>query len=349
MRNFGLAFLLLSACSEQNFTKHTVYGASGDSLIAGRVCDAASQSWVEDAVVYTNVIDDEDRLLDTRQDYTDQDGRWKLEDLPGGEYTIYVQKGPDMLDMFDVELDEGEELDLDEGTCTGSAATELAVVTGDYDNMGEVLTSLGYDNARIINGKYGDELLQFLESTTLGAYDAIFFAGGHVEEDLFYDSDGSDVDGHVALIKDNLKAYVESGGVVFASDWSYDVVERVWPNKIEFYGDDDTPDAAQVGEPTTVDADITSSSLKDAVGEETVRVKFDLDAWPIATSKSDDVKVYQKADVPWRVGEDSGTESGAPLLLDFPVGDGRVVFSSWRLAANAEGKGEKVIQYMIER
>lgn len=341
--------LVMSACSEQNFSKHTVYGATGDGLIKGRLCDPASQTWVKDAIVYTNVIDETDTLIDTRQDYTDEDGRWELEELPEGEYTIYIQKGPEMLDMFDVELDEAEELDLDEGKCTGSAATEVAVITGDYDDMDEVLLSLGYDNSRLINGQFGDELLQFLESDTLGAYDAIFFAGGHIEEDLFYDTDGSDVDGNTSFIKDNLKAYVEAGGVVYASDWSYDVIERVWPNKIEFYGDDNTPDDAQVGEPVTVDAEITANTLEDAVGEDTVRVKFDLDAWPIVTGKDESVKVYQKATVPWRVGEDTGTEDGAPLLLDFEVGDGRVVFSSWRLASNAEGKGKKVIQYMIER
>jgi len=83
---------------------------------------------------------------------------------------------------------------------------------------GHASSPLIVDDRLIVNGQYGDELLQFLTSPTLSAFDVIFFAGGHLEEDLFYDTDGSDVDGNVDTVKDNLKAYVKAGGIIYASD-----------------------------------------------------------------------------------------------------------------------------------
>ena len=134
---------------------------------------------------------------------------------------------------------------------------------------------------------------------------------------------------------------------MYASDWSADVVEQIWPTKVEFYGEDGIPDAMQVGEPATVDATISDRDLEEAIGSDSMRVTFDLDSWPVAISVADSVTVYQKGDVPYRVGTETGTENNSPLLLSFADGQGKVIYSSWRQAANLDGKGGDVIRYMI--
>jgi hypothetical protein len=191
-------------------------------------------------------------------------------------------------------------------------------------------------------------LVEFLRSASnLEPYSTVYFAGGHVEEDVFYDSDGTDSAGNVATVREAVSAYVSGGGKVVSSDWSYDVIETIWPMRVDFLGDDTIPEAAQLGVPMNVNASIVDNGLKTAVGESSMQVDFDLDAWPVVERVAEDVTVLQKGDITWRFGMDSTNESGRPLALTFEEGDGSVVYTSWRMASNTDGKGGKAIRYLI--
>lgn len=335
-------------CSEQSFVSVAERPGEGDLTLSGRVCDTSRNTWLEGAMVYTHLIDSDGVLYSTRTVATDVDGRWVMSGMAADfDYTIYVQHGSQLLDLFDVSLG-SDDIVLPDPPCLDNAEVKVAVVTGDYDDFGEVLTKLGVADYKVVNGTTGEELVQFLlNADALAVYDAIFFPGGHFEEDVFYDTDGSDTSGRVTQVRDALRGYVEGGGVLYASDWSYDVVEQIFPGRVEFVGEDYAPDDAQKGEPATIASAIVDTTLSDAVGASEVDILFDLDGWPVIEGVGNGVTVHMQGDATYRIGFDQYTVTDAPLLVSFPQGDGRVVFSSWRQSRNADGVALDIIQEMI--
>lgn len=350
MRSILLISLLgLAACeNESNLARVPDTYGHGDGALTGRVCDPERFVWLEGATVYLHVIDSSGELRDTRKTTSDEDGYWILDDLASGTYTVYVQYGSSTLDMFDATVKNESETEVPSGACSGSADVEVAVVTGDFDDFDAVLEAVGIGGAHDVDGQTGAELLQFLENPDeMAKYDAIFFAGGHLEEGIFYSTDGSAAE-TVATVKDNLKTYVTDGGKVFASDWSYDVIEETWPGQITFLGSGD-PDSAQIGEPELLVSDVNSNDLEDTLGSETVKMDHDLDAWPVADAVGDDAKVFLSADATWRKGMDTAVEKNSPLIVEFEAGKGAAVFTSFRMSANLEGPRLKVVQWLINR
>lgn len=352
MRTSVLLFALLAACASDRELRYVKdYGGTYESTLSGRVCDANSGRWLEGAVVYTHIVNDADELIDTKETYTAADGTWALEELRGDQtYTVYVQYGNEIVDMFDVEVPDNAEIQVPMPAC-GADLGRVAVITGNYDDWASVLGEVGVTNYELVNGLTGAELGQFLSGPeNLAEYGALFFAGGHIEEDVIYDTDGTDTDGTVTAVRTAIRDFVSNGGFVYASDWSYDVIELCWPDRIDFLGDDEEPDAAQLGEPDTVRSSIVNDELEEAVGGDRVDVSFDLDTWPVIESVDDNVTVYQEAaEVGYREGTEQRTQSDAPLLVSFSPDDGHVVFSSWRVAANLEGRGPGVIRFVLDK
>jgi hypothetical protein len=354
VKHFSFALfcgVALAACSEQGFGTVKDYGGVYESTLSGRVCDANSGRWLEGATVYTHIINDAGELIDTRETLSADDGTWELDELRGGQtYTVYVQYGNEIIDMFDIDVGDSADVEVPTPACDAELG-RVAVITGHYDDWESVLSTVGIGNYDIVDGLSGSELGQFLsDPANLAEYGALFFAGGHVEEDVLYDTDGSDTDGTVEAVKEAVKGFVSAGGTVYASDWSYNLMELCWPNKIEFLGDDDVPDAAQLGEPDEFRANIVDHDLAAAVGHDGRNVVFDLDTWPVMVSVDDGVTVYERADtVKYREGTQESTKEDVPLLVGFDVDDGRVVFSSWRVAANLDGLGPDVLKYVLEQ
>jgi hypothetical protein len=349
MRNLlFLAFLV--GCNEQGFSKVSDYGGVYESSLSGRVCDADSGRWLPNAVVYTHILNDADELIDTRETYSDENGQWQLEELRGDQlYTVYVQYGNEIVDMFDIEVGDSADVEVPSEAC-GAALGRVAVITGNYDDWEVVLPEIGVTNYEVIQGIGGEELGQFLsDPANLAEFGALFFAGGHVEEDVLYDSDGSDTAGVVTAVQTAVTDYVATGGLVFASDWSYDLLELCWPDSVDFVKDDNEPDAAQLGTPQTVTANITQPGLENVIERATMDISFDLDTWPVVKSvDSDNVQVYiQAEEVALRDGTDELSQTASPLLLDFTPGDGRVIFSSFRMASNLDGRRPAMLRYVL--
>lgn len=343
------ALASLSGCAPDNgFAQVKDYGGVYESSISGRVCDPARNVWLEGATVYTNIIVDGE-LVGTASTLTDVNGNWQLAELRSDlTYTIYVQYGSTVLDQFDVEVADTQDIVLDDPTCSSAVASTVAIVSGDYDELSKVMTRFGVSDFYEVNGQTGDDLVEFLQSAeNLTQYQAILFAGGHTEEDVFYDTDGSDTDGNVPRVLQALRDYVSAGGTVWGTDWSYDVIEQAWPDPVNWHGDDGVPNAAQIGTPGSINADIPDSGLSAAVGGSHVTVAYDLDTWPIIDATGGGVTTLEVGDAPWRFGMDTGTVSEAALALQFASGKGQVIYTTWTLDANA-GDGEEVIRYLVD-
>src|SRR5688500_18644682 len=101
----AIPLLVLAACSEQEFHLENNAGPAGDLAIRGRVCDDVTKGWLEDALVYTHLYDEDDVVYESASDYSDADGSFELTGLVGGkDYEIYTQVGHDIVDKVIVGL-----------------------------------------------------------------------------------------------------------------------------------------------------------------------------------------------------------------------------------------------------
>lgn len=338
--------LLLGACSESDFNFSNVPAPQpiGELLIRGQVCDPELQIWMEGALVYTHLYDEDGVVFDTVTDTTDAEGRYTLEGLAGGyEYEIYVQKGQSLIEKFRAKLPEDGNLDIPPPPCFGEVDMQVAVITGAYDDMEKVFQIIGVGGYHLINGQVGSEIVDFFASVeNLAEYQVIFFNGGHKEEGVIY-GDGPEVQG----VRNTLRTWVEGGGTLYVTDWAYDVVETIWPDPLDFLGDDSVPDAAQRGEPGTIQATVVDPGLLAAVGVPAANVVYDLSEWPLIEDVSEGTTVYLEGDAQYRVGFDVYTVPKSPLLVEFPAGDGRVIVSTFRNSANSSGESLAILQALI--
>lgn len=344
-----IALLALLACESDN--NLSVINDNGDGTIdgiQGRVCDPETKTWLEGATVYTHLYRDNE-LYDTRQTTSDVDGSWLLTDLPKDQmYMVYVQFGSAILEQVEVYIPPGGGVALEEADCSGGTG-RLAVVSGNYDDLGRVLDGLGYGGYEPIDGQNADQLAALLsDPVNLGVYDAILFSGGHVEEDVFFDSDNSGHTAQVETVLASLRTYVREGGTVIATDWSYDVVEGGWPEAVEFYGDDLIPDQAQRGEPGVFVGQVADSDLAGKVGQEIVDVNYDLSTYPLIDSVGPDTTIYMRGEQERRQGTTVETHKG-PMTVGFRDGEGEVIFSNWRFDANAQTESWEVLKVMLNQ
>jgi hypothetical protein len=240
---------------------------------------------------------------------------------------------------------------------------DIAVVTGDFDHMGEALVrmDIGYTEYEgfiaqsvydpdidpslnalkvemLLAGMTSDEKPQLLE------YDAVFLNSG-VRGLGSYVYNGVDPDDDFLVdpdVLDNIDAFMAQGRTMVLSDWAGDLIEAAWPDKIQFVneGCDDPPcwDKAQVGTSETVVAEIVDEEMQVSMGTDSILLDFDFSYWTAMEEVASDVDVYLRGDIEYRISDSEGygTIEDVPLLVGFAADRGRVVFSSfhWR-AQNA--------------
>lgn len=331
-------------CSDVNFTvdkQQPVVVEPGS--ISGRVCDPSGRTWLPDAMAYVNLVDDAGVVYEIRTAYSDQDGRWLLDALPGEkDYTVYVQYGPDLLTQESVYVASNAEVELEEPECFDPLSLDVAVVTGDYDDFNEILNQMGFANYVLVDGLDPTVIGDFLASPEeLQKYDIIFFNGGFVEEGVIYNGENS------STYLDNLRNYVTGGGTLYASDWAYDVVEIGWPDAADFVGADEVPDDAQKGDYASVTAAVSDQSLSDFLGTQYVPILYDLPVWPPVQAVTTGVSVHLTASVPYSEGMSEYALAQVPILFSFNSGEGKVVFSTFRVARNSSDEMLKTLQYMM--
>ncbi len=341
--------LSLVACKNENeFTEWVDDPFADGGKIEGRVCNAETGTWYEGVTVYTHLYDENGVVWDTRITESDEDGWWALDPLQGDrEYDIYYQVGNEIIEQFMIGMPKNKDVMIEEPDCFTAVDFKAAVVTGDYDDFGVLFETLGITDYLEVNGQTGDEMVDFLtDLDAMSEYAVVFFDGGHLEEGIFYDSSGA-VNPTVDLVLATLQSYVQQGGTVYASDWAYDVVERAWPQAIDFMGDDLVPDAGQVGEADVVVGTVLDSGMESAIGTGEMAVTYDMFVWPVILDLGPGTTAYLVGDAPYTMDQQEQTAPNSPLMVGFDDGEGRVVFSTWRSRANAGGEHLKAMRYVL--
>ena len=268
----------------------------------------------------------------------------------------------------------------------------FAVITGYYDRMQDILAKLGMGEINsyyelepgtekfdLYNGDYSldYEYPEFTEIFTadpltgnpkIDNYNMVFInCGNDYENVILEDTDKKSI----------LRQYVNNGGKLYITDQSYDFVEQVFPEYVDFYGMDEVSetkaeetDAAQVGDDgITSNASINDNQLLSWLktvscqggsclnSDNTVPIAGFLYGWTLINGahpgKSSDVKIWITGPVSW---DDCFTEAGAgagskPLTVSFNFGLGKVLYSSYHTEEENPSSGfwpqERILQYLV--
>ncbi len=272
-------------------------------------------------------------------------------------------------------------------------APKMAVVSGYYDRMEIILAKLGFaeldqwgmldpgtekfdiydgDNSYSYSG-YPDFTEIFNDNDgdskpDIYNYDIVFINCGN-----YYESSVLTDPAKVSVLRD----YVLNGGRLYITDLSYDFVEQVFPEFIDFFGSDNVPETspenmgeAEVGTGgITTEAEVLDGTLREwlkgvscvdtygnpvnCIDPTTGRVHIEgfLGGWAVINGphpgKASDVKVWVRGDVSWYSG--SGVR---PLTVSFSFGSGKVLYTSYHTETSYFGTSglkpqERILQHLV--
>jgi hypothetical protein len=348
------ALMLLGGCSEYDIhaSTDTNNGAGDDDVdpnngdskndpnaekggVTGRICAPSQNVYIANAEVWIQFTDGS-RISTT----TDGDGYFTLDDVPEGIHTVYVSKGS-FSTQFEVKIEADTITTLAEEECL-EGDINVAVVTGDYDDVGAILDSLGidydmYDGTFYGGGQYANLLGN---PSKMASYDIIFFNCG-------MDDSWSYGYGPISLneIRQNVRQFVQGGGSIYASDWAYFMIEAPFPNMVTFVGNDNTYGNAQVGESGFYTVEVLDPALKSILGSSSATINYDLPAW-VVPEKASDSEVLVRGTVSYYENYVNLKTRMVPLLL---AGDdnGRALFTSFHNEAQTTIDMDKILREIV--
>jgi hypothetical protein len=263
-------------------------------------------------------------------------GTFQLFDLPPGTWDVTIVKGSFEAHRT-VELVAGEvtRLTVDDCAPLEQGETEIAVVTGDYDDIGALLSELHFDYD-VVNGRTGTALRDFLsDERELAKYDVIFFNCGITNNWM---QDESEIAG-------NLRRYVRAGGSVYASDWAYWLVEAGWPAEHDFAGTEAGFNGSLVGAAQRVQAEVRDEAMAEALGGDRAELNYDLDGWA-AMEAAPGAEILIRGEYQWYRGFSRQTASG-PLATRLYDGEGEVLYTSFHNEQQTTGDMLVLLQEII--
>ena len=274
----------------------------GTADVRGRVCDPSGDGWTVGAEAWVELDLNGDGTIDQRiSDETDAEGWFQLDGVMLGHHTVHIEKGS-FSTRIEVALTEPGLVELAEEECLQSDDINVAVITGQYDNIGAILSGMNveYDAYDGVSSSAYIDLLT--DPDAMGEYDIIFFNCGIDDGWLVRRSE----------IGVNIASYVEGGGSIYASDWAYGFFEAAFPTAIDFYGDDDTHGEAFVGDTSRVDADVLDADMMALLGSNKAELRYDLGGWVVPVSTLSTVQVMLRGDARLIYG---GVQANAPLAM----------------------------------
>ncbi len=294
---------------------------------------------------------------------TGSDGRFELTGLTGGARQIVIEKGK-FRRVANVEITECTRNELDAELIrlprdsSEGQVPHVAVVQGEYDRMEVVLQQIGLAPSAvdlIASPIYGDAssdqasaLLR--DRARLTSYDIVLVNCGAWVTD--YDGVALCSD---ATVRDNLRAFVQGGGRLYATDLSYEIVEVTNPEMADFYGG--TGDGmsstverpfgdAEIGDPmdsvvaTVHDEDLRAwLEVNGALsGHDTMTVDGMLDGFTMMDRASPThAKTWVDGAVEWGSYIGVSGRGVRPLTVSTELGCGRTLFTSYHTVEESWG------------
>jgi hypothetical protein len=152
----------------------------------------------------------------------------------------------------------------------------------------------------------------------------------------------------------NVRRYVQDGGSLYISDWAYDLVEAVYPEKINFLRDDDENDGAEYGVDGTYIAEVVEPGLAAHLGTDSLEIGFSFGYFVLISDLAPGVTTYLRADMQYAVNDGSALLDDAPVTVGFADGLGRVLYTTFHQETDPDGDTEvldgpedQVLRYLV--
>lgn len=266
---------------------------------------------------------------------------------------------------------------------TGPASTRMAVVTGYFDSVQDVLAKLGFGEVTAGRLKPGTEQFDLFDGTgaqggTTKSMSALFVdADNNGKADIFnyaivFLNCGLEAQAatHPAWLQ-ILRDYVVQGGRLYVSDQAYDFVEQSFPAYLDFHGSDSTaaavaeePGAAAVGTGGITSKATLDPALRAWMGgiscasgpclntDNTATIEGFLDYWVIMNGPQAGAPSAARVWVQGPVLFNGQTvPANKPLTVTFNVGSGRVTYTSYHNEPQFNGAGfvpvERILQFLV--
>ena len=294
--------------------------------VEGRACVPSGEYWVVGALVSITYTDcnGNPHTLETQ---TDVEGHFVLTGVRVGTHTLTVRKGP-YERTYDVTVERGQTTSIPLADLCFDQSTNIAVVTGQYDKVENVLDHLGFVYDLYVGFPTNEHARQLLEDPELlASYDVIFMDCGTSRRGI---TDNGNVRNQVAQ---NLRTYVENGGRMYVSDWDYIFVEITFPEALDFVGEDQTDTDVLVGDEGFQESTIADPELEAVVGDNSAHLFFDMLNWAVLESISQEVRLFLHTDIQTMTGANL---RDTPVLVSFRKGLGEVIFTSYHIHENQQ-------------
>ena len=243
---------------------------------------------------------------------------------------------------------------------------DIALVAGDFDNMAEnldrLLVTYQVYEGFICCASYDTEIdpeTNVLKEETLFVgtddsvgdifqYDAVFLNSGARGWGEYEYNGVNEDNGLVSdpLALENIERFVDRGGLLFISDWTYDLVEAIWPDKVKFFGQDEgTHDAAQSGRIGKVQATVVDDAVAQGLEIDEVTLDYNYSNWTVMEEVGDGVDVILRGDVEYRLSSSDGygTAQNVPLLISMEIGAGQLVYSNFHWNAQTPNLADRLM------
>ena len=297
------------------------YGADPNTQcgnVTGRVCSPGQEIWIGGAKV----------CVGSKCTISDPDGYFTLSCVPVGQQTVHIEAGSFTTDV-PVEVKNRETTDIG-AQCVKSNA-KIAVMQGQWDAMEDIL-----DQLKLPYTLYPQDDTSVVDNySTLSKYDILIINCGA----------GESLDSNTI---NNLKNWVLAGNSFMASDYAYDYFEKAFPNAVDFYGDDNTTNAAQSGGSARGIQGCTAPLMCDIIDQNMValmgvnQVGISSICWATADSAAPDAVVHIEGDV-------YNKQQKNPVIVSYKPTQtsGRIVFASFHLKDQNAANMKKIFFYLI--
>lgn len=254
-----LSVLTLVSCSDDN--NHSSGQKTGK--LKGKVTTINTHKAVGGALVFA--FDDDKNIYHT---YTNATGDFEL-DAPIGDRVLHIQTGDgsNFRTTLQVNVQENQTQQLEESVLRLDQVANIAYVSGSYDSIEDIISSLGYEADAITFSQLSDY-------SVVSQYDIIFLNCGSISGSI----------ANSAAVTSNLAAFVTNGGSLYASDWAvaYLIGGDTNTSACDAPGgfiSDTTLCSMDDGSSGTLNTFITNAALADAVGLSTLDIEYDLGSW----------------------------------------------------------------------
>ncbi len=274
-----------------------------ESAVQGKVCAPNSDEGLGGARVFVEIV--EGTQVEVIETLTENDGSFVLGPLEAGTYTLRIERGSFSTTVDDVVV-ASSGVDLGEvNSCEWDPDLNMRVYDG-HDSIEDVLIQLGFDanEFEVVQTNHGEAYRDATQQSWLASefadyeafkdYDILFINCGAHEWAITGDHIGFS---ELLQVRDNLRKFVDEGGSIYFSDWSYDLMETMFPTAASWYGDDETFNAAEVANSQMLSGRVVDESTSLLIGSNSLSLELHDSRVALAKSLGENTRVLVEADI----------------------------------------------------